>query len=212
VNQYETASPPQTPERNVYLPAGSTWYAFTDNLTPLGPLILGGQSVQNWFAPLNNTLPLYVTPMYVRAGAILPMRELEQYVGQLAENPITLNIYPGPDASFQLYQDDGISNDFQSGKIRLTVISHQGIPGGQRVRVQHITDKYTPPEKFYFIAFPGTNPPASVQAAGSALPNVFNSSALWTATVNSYYYNDGIKTTFLKILDNVSDLTAEVTF
>jgi alpha-glucosidase len=47
VTQHETASPPSAPVRDVYLPAGSQWYAFTDNLTPLGAPISGGTTITN---------------------------------------------------------------------------------------------------------------------------------------------------------------------
>lgn len=212
VNQHETASPPSPPVRDVYLPAGSQWYAFTDNLSPLGSPVPGGTTISNWYAPLSNSLPLYLMPIYIRAGAILPMRELEQYVGQLAQNPITFNIYPGPDSSFALYQDDGLSNDYQSGKSRMTTISHQGIANGQQVRVLRTSDQYTPPEAFYLVSFLGTNPPVTVTAAGAALANVLTPAALWSAASNSYYYDQSIKTTFVKIFDTAADLTLEVTF
>lgn len=57
----------------------------------------------------------------------------------------------------------------------------------------------------------GTNPPASVTAAGVALPNVFTPDSLAASAVNAYYYNASIKTTFQKIFDNSPDITMEVT-
>jgi alpha-glucosidase len=213
INQYETATPPSPPQRDVYLPAPSSWYAFTDNLQPLGPPVPGGTTVSNWYASLNNPLP-YLMPIYIRAGAIIPMRELEQYVGQLAQNPITFNVYPGPDSSFVLYQDDGTSNQYQAGTFRITTISHQGIVNGQSVRVLRTDNpnQYVPPEPFYFVSFLGTNPPVTVAAAGTPLPNVFTPAALSAASANSYYYNQSIKTTFVKIFDVAPDITLEVTF
>jgi len=207
LDPHETANPPSPPLRNVYLPAGSQWYAFKDNVAPLDAPVNGGTVIQDWYAPLD------LVPIYVRAGAILPMRELEQYVGQLAQNPITFNIYPGADSSFQLYFDDGVSTSAEkSGTFRVTAISHAGIPNGQRIRVLRNVDKYNPPEPFYFVSLLGTNAPASVVAAGTALPNVFTPDSLATFATNAYYYNASIKTTFLKIFDNSQDITMEVTF
>ena len=71
VNQHETALPPSSPVRDVYLPAGSDWYAFTDNSTPLGPPVKGGTLVQNWYGPVNNSLPLYLMPIYYSSGGRL---------------------------------------------------------------------------------------------------------------------------------------------
>jgi hypothetical protein len=73
-------------------------------------------------------------------------------------------------------------------------------------------DGYSPAETFYFVSFLGTNPPATVAAAGTRLPDVFTPQALAAASANSYYYNASLKTTFLKIFDTASDITLEVTF
>ena len=52
-------------------------------------------------------------PTYVRAGAILPTIELEQYVGERNRsglpNPVTLNVYPGGHGEYTMYLDDGVS-------------------------------------------------------------------------------------------------------
>src|SRR3569623_1289282 len=77
--QYETLPAPQPPIRSVYLPAGSDWYAFQDNRAPIVGAVAGGTLIGNYYADLS------LVPIYVRAGAILPFRHLEQWVGQLAQ-------------------------------------------------------------------------------------------------------------------------------
>ncbi len=202
VTQHETLSTPTSPVRNIYLPAGSQWYAFQDNTEPLPGPVNGGQVIYNYYADLS------LVPIYVRAGAILPMRNLEQYIGQLPSNPLTINIYPGPDSSYQLYLDDGISTEAAlNGVYRLTTISHQGINGGQNVRIQRTVDKYTPAETFYYVALLGTSHPASVSAAGQQLYDVGNAGSLTSAPVNAYYWNPNIGITFIKIFDTAADIT-----
>lgn len=197
---------PFATSRDIYLPAGSQWYVFSDNTAPLGAPTSGG-TVQNWYVPLD------LVPLYVREGAILPMRELEQYVGQLAVNPITFNIYPGKNSTYQLYQDDQVSmaNELQQA-YRVTQISHAGIANGQVVRVKRVFDQFTPAEAFYFISFLGTNPPSAVSASGQSWPNVGSPEALNGAAVNAYYYNASIKTTFVKVQDTQADISIEVLF
>jgi alpha-glucosidase len=207
LDPHETADPPTPPLRSIYLPAGSQWYAFKDNMAPLDAPVDGGTLIQGWYAPLD------LVPIYVRAGSILPMRELEQYVGQLAQNPITFNIYPGADSTFNLYLDDGTTTAAEkNGIFRLTQISHTGIPGGQRIRIFRRVDKYSPQETFYFVSLLGTNPPVSVSAGATSLPNVFTPDSLGSSGANAYYYNASIKTTFVKIFDTQPDITVEVTF
>ena len=89
--------------RRVYLPAGVDWYDFwTAKRTA------GGQDV-------NRPAPLDIMPLYVRAGTILPMGPESEYTNQHPEAPLELRIYPGADASFELYEDDGTSYDYEKG-------------------------------------------------------------------------------------------------
>ena len=202
ITQHETLPNPTPPLRNIYLPAGSQWYAFQDNTEPLLAPVQGGQLITNYYADLS------LVPIYVRAGAILPMRELEQYIGQLPVNPLTFNVYPGPDSAYQLYLDDGITTDAATqGAYRLTTISHQGVSGGQAVRIQRTTDHYTPAETFYYVALLGTNHPASVSAAGQSLSDIGNPGSLSASPVNAYYWNASIGITFIKIFDIAADIT-----
>jgi alpha-glucosidase len=194
--------PPQPTSRSVYLPAGSQWYAFMDNQYPLAAPVDGGTLIGSWNADLSQV------PIYVRAGAILPFRELEQWVGQLPQNPITFNVYPGVDSSYTLYQDDGITTQAQAdGAYRVTEVSHQGISGGQSVRVERTYDQYTPPEPFYFVALLGTRNPSSVVVDGAALPDVGDPASLSQSPVNAYYWNAGIQITFVKVFDTAPDVT-----
>lgn len=90
--------------RRVYLPAGANWYDFWT-----GRLIHGGQTVKK-------STPLSVMPLYVRAGSIVPMGPEEQYTGEHPNRPIELRIYPGRDAAFHLYEDDGTTYDYEKGQ------------------------------------------------------------------------------------------------
>lgn len=38
-----------------------------------------------------------------------------QYVAEKSEEPIVINIYPGADASFTLYEDEGINYNYEKG-------------------------------------------------------------------------------------------------
>jgi len=51
-------------------------------------------------------VPLDVIPFYVRAGTILPLGPVIQSTDE-AEDPLEIRIYPGADAAFSLYEDDG---------------------------------------------------------------------------------------------------------
>jgi len=89
--------------RSVYLPAGSWWDYWT------ATRVEGGKTV-------TRAIDLSSIPLYVRAGAILPIGPVRQFTGEASDEPITLRIYPGADGRFTWYDDDGISYAHESGE------------------------------------------------------------------------------------------------
>jgi alpha-glucosidase (family GH31 glycosyl hydrolase) len=90
-------------ERRVYLPP-STWYDYWN-----GERLDGGREI-------TRPADLETLPLYVRAGSILPLGPVKQYADERVDDPVTIFIYPGADASFLLYEDDGISFDYCRGE------------------------------------------------------------------------------------------------
>jgi alpha-glucosidase len=88
--------------RDVYLPAGK-WYDFNTSAS-----IDGGQT-QHVQAALD------FIPSYVRAGTILPLGPVLQSTSLGAVDPLEVRIYPGADAGFTLYEDDGDTYAYQKG-------------------------------------------------------------------------------------------------
>jgi len=58
---------------------------------------------------------LETLPLYVRAGTVLPLGPVKQYVGEKVDQPLSVSIYPGADSSFLLYEDDGSSFNYRHG-------------------------------------------------------------------------------------------------
>jgi alpha-glucosidase/alpha-D-xyloside xylohydrolase len=52
-------------------------------------------------------------PLYVRAGAIIPVDPVRQYTSQEMTGPTTITVFPGEDGSFVMYDDDGSSLDYK---------------------------------------------------------------------------------------------------
>lgn len=55
-------------------------------------------------------------PLLVRAGAIVPMGPVTQYVDEKPDAPLTLKVYTGADGQFSLYEDDGVSEGYRRGE------------------------------------------------------------------------------------------------
>jgi alpha-glucosidase (family GH31 glycosyl hydrolase) len=54
-------------------------------------------------------------PIYVRAGAVLPMGPVKQYVSETVNGPLTLRVHPGASGESFLYADDGESFAYEHG-------------------------------------------------------------------------------------------------
>jgi alpha-glucosidase (family GH31 glycosyl hydrolase) len=89
--------------RTLYLPKGA-WFDFWT-----GEKLEGATQIRR-------TVDLETTPLYVRAGSILPMGPVKQYTLENVDEPVSMNIYPGANADFLLYEDDGVSFNYKKGE------------------------------------------------------------------------------------------------
>eukprot|EP01051_Picozoa_sp_SAG22_P006348 SAG22_NODE_411_length_10900_cov_2.633738_2_plen_891_part_00 len=83
----------------IYLPAGD-WIDWWDDSVHTGP-----ETIDGYPAPLDKL------PLFVRAGAIIPMWPPMLYFGEKKADPMTLELYPGGNSSFTLYEDDGVTRN-----------------------------------------------------------------------------------------------------
>jgi alpha-D-xyloside xylohydrolase len=54
-------------------------------------------------------------PLFIRAGSIIPFGPEVQYTGEKPADPITLFIYTGANGAFTLYEDDGLTYNYERG-------------------------------------------------------------------------------------------------
>lgn len=87
----------------VYAPAYSGWFDFWT-----GKKAVSGKSVR--MKPALDTMPLYV-----KAGSIIPLGPEQQYVGEKSDKALEIRVYPGADASFELYEDEGDTYNYEKG-------------------------------------------------------------------------------------------------
>jgi alpha-glucosidase (family GH31 glycosyl hydrolase) len=73
--------------RRVYLPP-AVWYDFWTGERQEGGL------------EFDRAVDIATLPLYVRAGSILPLGPVKQYVDEKIDAPLLLSIFPGADASF----------------------------------------------------------------------------------------------------------------
>jgi alpha-glucosidase len=106
-------------KRSIYLPDG-TWYDWSTKKT-----FTGGQTIE-YEADLSKI------PVFVKEGAIIPQREIQNYTNEKPASTIALNVYPkqnGEASSFTLYEDDGQTYKYENGQsaeTKISVASHEG--------------------------------------------------------------------------------------
>ncbi len=88
--------------REVYFPEGG-WYDFYS-----GVFLSGGQT-RTVDAPYERI------PLFVRAGSIIPFGPEMQWSDEKPAEDIRLYVYAGADADFTLYEDDGLTFDYEKG-------------------------------------------------------------------------------------------------
>ncbi|MGG6297800.1 glycoside hydrolase family 31 protein [Leptolyngbya sp. AN02str] len=92
---------PGVEQRAVYLPEG-VWYDWWTGDRFEGPTYILAAA------------PLECMPLYAKAGAIIPMQPVMQFVDEHPLSPLTLKVYPGSGEGI-LYEDDGHTLDHRSG-------------------------------------------------------------------------------------------------
>src|SRR5262249_7257564 len=114
---------------------GDKRFETTDTEFMFGPDLLVAPKVDEKFEPYEVTLPagtwydfwtgreatstktlnpaLDVLPVFVRAGAVIPEQPVVQNSGEVPQGPLQVSVYPGPNCSGSLYQDDGNTLAYQ---------------------------------------------------------------------------------------------------
>jgi alpha-glucosidase (family GH31 glycosyl hydrolase) len=93
--------------REVYLPAGTNWYNYWTN-----ERVKGGQTI-------TVQAPIDTIPLFVRAGSIIPLGAPVESTHQ-AQAIEQVRVYPGADANFTLFSDDGKTYAYEKGAGSIT--------------------------------------------------------------------------------------------
>ena len=178
---------------SIYLPKG-TWYDYWN-----GKAYTGGEWLNNYPAPLDKL------PVFVKAGAIIPMYPAMNYDAEKRADSLTLEIYPYKNSSFNLYEDDGITRDYRKGAFAKTLIEVQADKGIQvniHAAVGEYKGKYT--KRVYLLEIHQHTAPKAVVVDGSNLKMYASLVDFNEAKTGCYFDSNDkagtvhIKTTYLK--------------
>lgn len=178
--------------RTVYLPEG-TWYDYWT-----GKQYTGKQYI-------HVVTPQDVLPLFVKAGSIIPMQPAMNYVGEKPVDLLTLDIYPGRDTVFNLYEDDRQSLRYLHNDFSTTAISLLNSAAGKcRVKIEKPAGKFKPSVHRYLIKIHLPAKPTQVSENGKVITESATSGKGWyfDAKENSLYIhanNENTKSTDISV-------------
>jgi alpha-glucosidase (family GH31 glycosyl hydrolase) len=156
-----------SPVRNdIYVPAGK-WIDYWDGTEFNGPVVLN-----SYAAPLDKL------PLFVRAGAIVPMYPEMLHDREKPKDPVTIDVYPFGRSSFNLYEDDGVTQEYRQGASARTLIEVEAPKAldaaGTQVSVKVGPAKGTyrdmPASRSYIVDVHVPSRPASVRIVEAGVP------------------------------------------
>ncbi len=137
-------------------------YMFGDML--IAPVFLPGQVVRDVYLPtLDEGLkwvdfwtneeynpgelytvdaPLEKIPVFVKGGSIIVSGKLKQYVEESPDDTLYINIYPGSESEFILYEDDGNTRAYENGEFLETTIKTTEIEEGLAIDISPSDGKF----------------------------------------------------------------------
>jgi alpha-D-xyloside xylohydrolase len=89
--------------KETYLPAGADWYDFWT-----AEKFSGGKKV-------SRQTPLDIMPLYVKAGAVIPVGPSVQYAEEKKWDSLEIRVYPGANGKFVLYEDENDNYNYERG-------------------------------------------------------------------------------------------------
>jgi alpha-glucosidase len=113
-------------------------------------------------------------PVYLRSGAIVPMQPPMLYTGQKPVDPLIVNVWPlspGTSSSYSVYEDSGVSVEYQRGVFACTPIRATQTGDTLHVEIGPVEGSYPGmlKNRAYELRLPADWPPASVTVNGTGV-------------------------------------------
>jgi hypothetical protein len=184
---------------SVKFPSGNNWIDYDT-----GTVYTGG-STATVPAPVNQV------PMFVSAGAIIPMGPAMQYVDQLPADPLTLDIYPSGSTSYTLYEDDGISDLYiTDNEFSTTLFTSNNTSGKETVTIGASSGDYVGKlaSRTYVLQInQQASAPAGVTRDGNA-ETQYTSQSSFSSASEGWYYDSTAKIVWVKFTISTSVSTS----
>jgi len=161
----------------VWLPKGE-WIEW-----PTGQHFTGPTTVERSFS-------IDQIPVYLKAGAIVPMQPAMLHTGQIPVDPLIVNVWPldpGESSSYSVYEDSGKWIEYQWGVFARTPIKASEDGDTLRVEIGPVEGSYPGmlKRRGYELRLPADWPPAAVTVNGQPIPQGQAGKPGWTYAGNT---------------------------
>ena len=137
--------------------------------------------------------PIELMPIFIREGAIIPKQPAMQWVAEKPVEEITFAVFPSASSSFELYEDDGLSEDYKQGGYAVTRIESRLQEGAWEMTVGKPEGAFRPERHRYGVELWWDARPASVRVNGSELPEIAADSA-----AEGWYFDDTLRRVIIR--------------
>lgn len=126
-------------------------------------------------------------PLFIKQGAIIPTQKVLNHTSEEAVSEIEIDVFPDSvQSSFQLYDDDGSSYDYESGEyFKQTVTAQDRGAAGIAVELSTKTGSYASDYQSYLFKLHG-KAASQVTLGGAALTKYSDLAALRAASGEGY--------------------------
>ena len=113
-------------------------------------------------------------PVYLRAGAIVPMQPPMRYTGEKPVDPLIVNVWPlqpGSSSTYSVYEDSGVAVEYQRGAFTRTPVKATQSGDTLRVEIGPVQGSFPGMllARAYELRLPADWPPAAVTVNGAVV-------------------------------------------
>jgi alpha-glucosidase len=112
-------------------------------------------------------------------------------------------VYPGPDTSFTLYEDNGSTLDYLNGAFLRTQLSKSTTSSNSLLQIQRQQGSWVPPVRPIWTTLHNVTAPSGVLLNGTALPQAPAESNLASLT-QGWFYNSINSRLIIRVQDSAT--------